>query len=271
MKPVRSTAERIGFAALAGAAVLGAIHPAAAAAPLAAFVAACAAAPFLPRIGFFAPVVSRGPRNRPAVAITFDDGPDPATTPLLLDLLDRNFVKAAFFVVGKKVENHPELTRELVLRGHEVGCHSHVHDLLLGLKQPEAVCRDLKKAAAALERVGIRPLAFRPPVGIVTPRIASGLSAAGMYMVTFSRRGWDAGNRRLAGLSDRILCRLGAGDVIVLHDSMPETGDRRGLWLSEVEKIVAGIHSRGLSIVPLQTLIGRPVMEKLTGPASKGR
>ncbi len=270
MKPVRSTAERVGFAALAGAAVLGAVHPAAAVGPLAAFVAACVAAPFLPRIGFFAPVVSRGPRNRPSVAITFDDGPDPAATPLLLDLLDRLAVKAAFFVVGKKVEAHPNLTRELVRRGHEVGCHSYVHDLLLGLRHPEAVSRDLKKAAAALEGVGIRPLAFRPPVGIVTPRIASGLSAAGMYTVTFSRRGWDAGNRRLAGLSNRILRRLRPGDVIVLHDSMPKTGSRCSLWLSEVEKTVAGIHSRGLSTVSLQTLIGRPVMEKLTGSASKG-
>jgi peptidoglycan/xylan/chitin deacetylase (PgdA/CDA1 family) len=261
MKPAGTPAEKTGAAALAAAAVLAAAYPPAAALPLAVFVGACAAAPFLPGVGFFMPVVSRGPRNRPAAAVTFDDGPDPETTPALLDLLDHCRVKAAFFVVGRRVDAHPALAKELVRRGHAVGCHSYDHDVLLGMKRPQTVQQDLQKSVAALARIGVRPLAFRPPVGILTPRIAAGLTAAGMYVLTFSRRGWDAGNRRLSGLSERILRRVRPGDVILLHDTPPRGAFDKRHWLSEVEAVIEGARRRGLSVVSLETLIGRPIME----------
>ena len=269
MKAALSPAEKSGAAALAGAAVLAAVEPAAAALALAVFVGVCAAAPLFPRLGFFFPVISSGPRNQPAVALTFDDGPDPETTPALLDLLDRHRVKAAFFVVGRRVDQHPALAEALLSRGHEIGCHSHRHDVFLGLKAAAAVGNDLIRAQNALARIGVRPLAFRPPVGILTPRIGEALQAAGMYAVTFSRRGWDGGNRRIQHLAERILGRLCAGDVILLHDTKPKTASRQDRWLDEVEKIIVGIHRRNLSIVSLKTLIGRPIMERLADDAQE--
>ncbi len=265
-----STAEKAGAGALVGAALLAPVSPSAAAALLAAFAAACGAAPFFPQIGFFFPVVSRGPRSTKAVALTFDDGPDPDATPALLDLLDRRRSPAAFFVVGSRAEAHPALVRELVLRGHEVGCHSYRHDLLLGMRSPGTVIEDLQRAAGALGRLGIRPLAFRPPAGVLTPRIGQGVRAAGMYALTFSRRGFDAGNRRLTGLADRILRRLKPGDVILMHDVLPRARGLCGAWLGEVERTIDGIERRGLKIAPLSALIGRPVMETISGADSEG-
>jgi peptidoglycan/xylan/chitin deacetylase (PgdA/CDA1 family) len=262
-----SPAEKSGLGALAAAAALAAVNPAVSVFALAGFVGVCAAAPFFPQFGFFFPVISSGPRNRPEVALTFDDGPDPETTPALLDLLDRHRVKAAFFIVGKRMDRYPALAQELLFRGHEIGCHSHRHDVFLGLKTAAAVENDLNRARNALARIGVRPLAFRPPVGILTPRIGKALQGAGMYAVTFSRRGWDGGNRRIQRLSERILGRLSAGDVILLHDTKPKAAFRQDRWLDEVEKIIVGIHRRNLSIVSLKTLIGRPVMERVSGEA----
>jgi hypothetical protein len=102
-------------------------------------------------------------------------------------------------------------------------------------------------------------------VGILTPRIGEAIQGAGMYAVTFSRRGWDGGNRRIQRLSERVLCRLSAGDLIVLHDTKPKTAFRKDRWLNEVEKIIVGIQRRNLSIVSLKTLIGRPIMERVSG------
>ena len=80
--------------------------------PLAGFVLLCLAAPFFPRFGFYAPVISRGASGKKAVAITFDDGPDPLTAPPLLKLLLTHQVKATFFVTGKKAAAYPELVKE---------------------------------------------------------------------------------------------------------------------------------------------------------------
>jgi peptidoglycan/xylan/chitin deacetylase (PgdA/CDA1 family) len=161
------------------------------------------------------------------------------------------------------VNEHPELARQIVQNGHEIGCHSHRHDIFLGLRSPASVAADLNRAVAALARIGVRPLAFRPPVGILTPRIGAGLQRAGMVAITFSRRGWDAGNRRLDGLSERILSRLKAGDVILLHDTAPAPPHDRQRWLTEVAAVIEGVRMRGLSIVSMETLIGRPIMEPL--------
>ena len=92
-----SPAERLGLTAFALAALLGAVDLRLATVPLTLFVILCAMAPFFPGAGFYFPVVSRGRTGKPVVALTFDDGPDPNTTPRLLDLLARYHVPATFF------------------------------------------------------------------------------------------------------------------------------------------------------------------------------
>jgi len=73
------------------------------------------------RFSMFADVVTLGPKNARGVALTFDDGPDPATTPKLLDMLDAAGAKATFFVIGRKADEHPEIVRDIVARGHALG------------------------------------------------------------------------------------------------------------------------------------------------------
>lgn len=252
-----------GLAAFAAAAGLGCISLQLAAVPLVLFTLACLAAPFLPWLGFFLPVVSRGRTGKPLVALTFDDGPDPASTPALLALLERCGVPATFFVTGRRAEKHPELIAAILAGGHCIGNHSYSHGYLALLRGPLALHREIEGAQNVLESCGIRPLAFRPPVGITTPALGGILRRLGMYAVTFRFRTYDGGNRRLRNLARFTLKRVRPDDILVLHDMKPARNQEIERWLLEVKRIVAGLEEKGLAVTSLETLIARPVMQKI--------
>ncbi|MHB8910320.1 MAG: polysaccharide deacetylase family protein [Syntrophales bacterium] len=237
--------------------------------PLGLFVLVCVAASFLPRAGFFLPVISRGEGGGKRVALTFDDGPDPDVTPLLLDLLGRYRLTAAFFVTGHNTERYPGLIREILHRGHDVGNHSTRHDPLLMLRSRAELAGEIARTQELLASFGIRPLAFRPPVGVTNPRLSGVLGELGMECVTFSCRACDFGNRRIGGLARKILRKVHPGAIILLHDVTPPGGGRIAEWLDEVEKIIRGLQAGGYEIVPLADLTGRAVAERLPAPSRK--
>ncbi len=236
------------------------------AAPLVLFLAICMIAPFLPRFCFFLPIISRGQSGLKAVALTYDDGPDPQTTPALLRLLQQYEITAVFFVTGHKAIRYPELIRQILAHGHSIGNHSYNHDNLLMLKSSETLMYEVKSAQEVLAGFGIRPLAFRPPVGITNPRLRRVLGNLNMFTVNFSRRPIDCGNRFIKNLSGRILKHVRPDDIIVLHDVSPPVKSLYAYWLEETELIFAGLRTQGFSILPLEELIDRPVMRKLSIP-----
>lgn len=248
-----------GAAALSAAALLALIDPLLSAIPLALFLFACFTAPFFPRRGFYLPVISGGDPSRRAVALTFDDGPDPSTTPSLLDLLAKKDVTAAFFLVGAKAEAHPDLVMRIIEGGHEIGNHSYRHDPFLMLKGTTRLRKEILRAREALARLGVLTFAFRPPVGITSPRLSRPLVEAGSHCVNFSRRALDAGNRRITGLAGRITGNVRSGDIILLHDTAPPGHFELDLWLGEVGRVIDGIREKGLEIIPLSELTGLPV------------
>jgi peptidoglycan/xylan/chitin deacetylase (PgdA/CDA1 family) len=229
--------------------------------PLAAFVLLCLAAPFIPRFGFFLPVISRGKSGKNAVAITFDDGPDPLTAPALLKLLFAHQVQATFFITGRKAAAHPELVKEMVRCGHSIGNHSYRHSYGMLFKSSRSIARDIKAAQNELRHLRIRPLAFRPPAGITSPGLGPALSKIGMYLVNFSCRPLDGGNRRVKNLAAKILKRVRPDDIILLHDCKPPNEDLIPLWLNEIECLLTGLAADGFAVLPLSELIGRPVMQ----------
>jgi peptidoglycan-N-acetylglucosamine deacetylase len=260
-----SRGERIGFIALAAAVALGCVDLRLAAVPLTLFVMLCAAAPFLPRAGFFFPVSSRGRTGQCMVALTFDDGPDPATTPRLLELLAEYRIPAAFFVTGRRAARYPHLIRQIVDGGHEVGNHSYHHNRYRMFWQPSLLASEILATQQAVSAAGISPAAFRPPVGITTPAMEKALADTGLYAVNFSCRAFDRGNRRVAGLAAKILADIDADDIVLLHDNDGGSPDRISHWLAEVRQILEGLAQKGLTAVPLSRLIGRPVMHRLPG------
>jgi peptidoglycan/xylan/chitin deacetylase (PgdA/CDA1 family) len=229
---------------------------------LAGFVVMCFAAPFFPGSNFYLTVVSRGASGRKAVALTFDDGPDPQTTPELLRLLKKYRAAGTFFVNGRKAGAYPHLIEEILNHGHCVANHSFNHDVLMAFRSRQTVMHDIEAVQAVLRRHGIAPLAFRPPAGITSPRLREILQTKGMFTVNFSCRARDGGNRWLRHLSQKILRRLRPDDIVLLHDIAPRPAERLSLWAEEIDLILDGIRKKGLFVLPLAELIGRPVMIK---------
>jgi peptidoglycan/xylan/chitin deacetylase (PgdA/CDA1 family) len=239
------------------------IRPALVVIPLGFFILLCLFAPFLPGVGFFLPVISRRETVCRVVALTFDDGPDPDVTPQLLELLRRQGVQATFFVAGARAERHPGLIREILSRGHTLGNHSYHHDPLLMLRSQAKLREEVARTQDVLSAFAVRPLTFRPPVGITNPRLSGVLRELGMYCVTFSCRAFDRGNRRIAGLAEIILKKVRPGDIILLHDVAPKGGKGIEEWLAEIGRIVSGLKRQGYQILSLEELVDQPVMERL--------
>jgi len=255
-----SPAQITGIILLAVAAAAFFIHPLVAVAIAIFYVFLCVVASFFPRSNFFLPVISCGNTGQNLVALTFDDGPTQPTTRQIMDLLDKYSAKATFFVSGANALNHPEIIREIIVRGHTIGNHSFHHNPFVMLKSYNYLYQEIFRAQEVLKKMGIQTLIFRPPVGIINPKLAPILDKLGMFCVTFNCRAFDAGNRRVKNIASNILKKVKADDIILLHDVPPRRKEDSVILLSEIETILSGLAAKSLKIVPLSTLISREVM-----------
>ena len=175
-----------------------------------------------PRSQLLGPTLVRLPpaaRQRGEVALTFDDGPDPVTTPRVLDLLDERGVRATFFCVGRRVETHPDLAAEIARRGHRVENHSHHHRVAFWFLPPAALRDEINRAQAAIAAAtGRMPRLFRAPAGIRSPLLAPALARAGLELVAWTRRGFDSVTADARRVLARLVRGLGSGDILVLHE-----------------------------------------------------
>jgi peptidoglycan-N-acetylglucosamine deacetylase len=211
------------------------------------------------RLRVFVDALVRGPRGARGVALTFDDGPHPRWTPRILEILARRGVRATFFVVGRKVEDHPEVLRAIVAAGHGVGLHSYAHDRLFALRGEGRVRDDLDRGVAALERVlGRRPLLFRPPIGHTNPTIARVVDALGLVVVGWTLTGRDGLARaRPEDVATRVRRDLRDGAIVLLHDA-PERGDREPAAVRALPAILDAMAAGGLEAVPVENWVDAP-------------
>jgi peptidoglycan/xylan/chitin deacetylase (PgdA/CDA1 family) len=190
------------------------------------------------------------------VALTFDDGPHPRWTPRILEILASRGVRATFFVVGRKVEQYPDVVRAIVDAGHGVGLHSYAHDRLFSLRGERRVREDLERGIAAFERVvGYRPMLFRPPIGHTNPAIAHVTEELGLVVV-----GWTLGARdgvaraRPEDVAGRVRRDLRDGTIVLLHDA-PERGDREPAAVRALPVILDAMAAERLDAVPVSSWI----------------
>ena len=171
------------------------------------------------------------------LALTFDDGPNPAVTPLLLDLLDQYNAKATFFMIGRFVCECPELAREVSSRGHLIGNHTQTHPNLFWLS-PRAIRNELQQCQSALQdAVGAAAKVFRPPYGLRNPWVVGIARELGMQTVMWTLLPGDWRGKSVEWLTGRMgpiadhaqdSASRTAGDLLCLHDGAHRqlNGDR---------------------------------------------
>nr|WP_225956408.1 polysaccharide deacetylase family protein [Amycolatopsis lexingtonensis] len=176
------------------------------------------------------------------VALTFDDGPYPSTTPALLAALGE--VRATFFLWGEHAEAHPALVRAIASAGHVLGNHTWTHPRLTSL---DAASRDaeIRRTQELLTSLtGVRPVLFRPPYGDTDPAVASAAAEQGLDEVL-----WSVDTRDWAGCSaDEIVTAASAvepGGVVLMHEGRPAT-------VEAVPRVLAALAARGLHPGPVQ-------------------
>jgi peptidoglycan/xylan/chitin deacetylase (PgdA/CDA1 family) len=161
-------------------------------------------------------------RTPPTVYLTFDDGPNPTTTPDLLDLLERERVHATFFLIDRHItEDTAPLVRRMFDDGHAVALHSATRRYML--MSPAEFARTLTEAADHIERVGgRRPCrAFRPHAGWRSWQMYAGLKRIDHRMIGWSWMLWDWNwfrERTADSVLNRVRDRISNGDIVVMHD-----------------------------------------------------
>ncbi|MFD8075994.1 polysaccharide deacetylase family protein [Streptomyces sp. NPDC059718] len=187
------------------------------------------------------------------VALTFDDGPDPVSTPRFLDALDELSVRATFFVLGARVGAHPRIVREAVRRGHEIAVHGWTHDRPW-LPGPARDRADLARAVRAVrDACGAAPVWYRPPYGILTGGRWAAAACTGLTPVLWSAwgRDWTTGATGESVLAT-LRPDLRAGATVLLHDS--DHASAPGSWratLAALPTLVTACRDAGLTVGPL--------------------
>ncbi|ACT93210.1 polysaccharide deacetylase family protein [Dyadobacter fermentans] len=203
---------------------------------------------------YFLKSINRGKIR--AISLTFDDGPDPDSTPRILDTLLENNLKATFFVIGRKAVSHPELLRRIVEEGHTIANHSYSHHYLIALFSTQKLQTDIQRCNDAIRDItGHVPLFFRPPFGVTNPRYAAVLKDLQMQSIGWSLRSMDTRAKNKYQLIRKIISKLKAKDIVLLHDHLPLTADT-------LPDIIGHCREMGIKIEPLPRLIGKEPYEK---------
>lgn len=202
---------------------------------------------FLP-LKTFVPAVTQLPTDEPVIALTYDDGPDPRTTPALLDLLDELEVKAAFFCIGLRVREQPDLARQIVERGHLIANHSDRHAWCTPFGLSVHWQRKIEQCQTTIAKTtGVNTRFFRPPMGLTNPHLASALARTEHICIGWSIRSLDTRGASDDSVAKRVARRLRPGAIVLLHDG----GLQPQRVLALTRRIVKDARQRGYRIARL--------------------
>lgn len=209
----------------------------------------------------FVRTVCRGPNGSRAIALTFDDGPDPTYTPQILDALRRADAKATFFVVGTEALAHPDLVRRIQDEGHLLASHTYSHAHTFHFWRARAMADDIERGMGALEGItGSRPAYFRPPHGLRVPTLHDALAqiSPAPQCVTWTARALDTVTRSPETIVQRLTKWLIPGAILTFHDGTAFGGFRtRAGTVTALETLLAEAKHRKLACLRLDDLLSK--------------
>jgi peptidoglycan/xylan/chitin deacetylase (PgdA/CDA1 family) len=207
-----------------------------------------------PNNSLFGRVTGRGPRHR-RVYLTFDDGPNPAATPRILETLARLDAPAAFFMVGRHARWFPGVARAVAASGHTIGNHTETH-VKLHLQGPARIARELAAGHASITATaGVEPRFFRAPHGYRNPFVLREARRRGYWVFGWTLGVWDTDRPGAEIIRQRVRAGIGPGTILLLHDGdgYDPLGDR-SQTAEALAGIIADVRAAGYSLAPLSDL-----------------
>ena len=192
------------------------------------------------------------------IAMTFDDGPNPETTPQLLQMLRERNIKATFFVLGNMVAKHPEVLKMIADEGHEIGSHSWSHPQLTRISQA-AVDKELGNTSEAIFQVtGKKPIYLRPPYGSMKPTLRTYIEDKyGLTIVNWAVDPNDWKNRNSQAVYDAIMAQVKPGAIVLAHDIYPTT-------VAAMPRVLDDLIAKGYKFGTISDLVAMDKAPKVT-------
>jgi peptidoglycan-N-acetylglucosamine deacetylase len=196
-------------------------------------------------------IVRRGDARRPAVALTFDDGPNPPYTLQILEILHAYKVQATFFCVGERIQQFPEVVQQMQSEGHTVANHTWSHPALPDLTD-EQIALELTRCTAMIEQVtGTKPTLFRTPYVRQNDHILSLIEQHHLVSIFGNDAARDWQRPGAAVIYKRVTSQFHNGDILVMHDG----GGDRSDTVSVLPQLIEWMHGQKMEIVTLHQLI----------------
>jgi|ERR1700728_247411 len=198
------------------------------------------------------------PRNSRQIALTYDDGPNDPHTLRLLESLAKHDVRATFFLIGRYVQQYPEIAHEIIQAGHIVGNHTFTHPLLI-FKSEAEIRHELTQCHTALQdAVGEPSNLFRPPFGGRRPAVLRIARELGLQPVMWNVTGYDWNAPPAAVIERKVSNQIRGGDVILLHDGgHKQAGADRSQTLIATDHLITRYKAAGYEFVTIPQMMAK--------------
>jgi len=201
--------------------------------------------------------VCRVETDEKIMTLTFDDGPDPVNTALILDILKQYKIKATFFIIGKKITNNQSLLLRMKNEGHIIGNHSFSHSYFFDFYPTQKVTEDLNQSNAVIKEItGLTPKWFRPPYGVTNPNIARTVNKLQMTSIGWNVRSLDTVIQDVDKLYTRVISRIKPGSILLFHDTGSNT-------VETLKAVILFAQNNSYKIVGLEEMLKIKVYEEI--------
>jgi len=203
---------------------------------------------YLIQLNFHIKSLNKGDRTIKKISITFDDGPTPEVTEKLLATLEKHNTPAAFFMIGKNIEQNPDIVKKVNEQGHIIGNHSYYHGNMFDMQSSKKMLAEITKTNELIKSViNKKPTLFRPPFGITNPMLAKAVKKSGMHSIGWSLRSLDTIKTKEKTLK-KLKSKVINGDIILLHDNNENI-------IEIVDEFITYTKNIGIEIVSLEKLL----------------